>query len=626
MMSELRERRKVGTDSDNLNELIDSVNNRLKNLVEESANLGDGDNYDDEKINESHKKDNRNTKKVEPDLRWIQRLKSDLANSGEKILKKSEEKKSVNNTIIEAGSYWLTRIVFLRFIAFIYLVAFLVSLHQNKELIGNNGLTPARNFLLNVGDQFPDLYSRMIHVPTLLWFGSPWDDMDLVLDGIALTGAGLAVVVLLTGVANMIVMFTMWILYHSLVNVGQAWFSFGWESQLLETGFLAIWCVPVLSWIKMPRKLPPPWVCVWGFRWLIFRIMIGAGLIKVRGDPCWRDLTCMNYFYQTQPVPNPMAYYAHQAPEGWHKFETFGNHVIELVFPWFTFIPFRAAWIFNGCWQIIFQLVLISTGNLSFLNWLTIAPSIWYLDDKFLAFLFSESSCKNVIELQEEDKILKEKKKFRTPLLRQAVTAVIACLLAYLSLPIIYNLASPNQAMNRSFDPLRIVNTYGAFGSVTKTRTEVVIEGTLSSTPSLPNTVWEEYEFKCKPGNTSSTPCLISPYHYRLDWLMWFAAFQQYQQNPWLLHLMGKMMENDPVVDSLIKKNPFKGKKPPKFVRAMHYKYTFTSLGSKKARQNNWWKRKLIGEYVPQVNLEMLSGVYKQFGWKTGKESSEIKS
>ena len=118
-------------------------------------------------------------------------------------------------------------------------------------------------FLLLVGDQFPDLYSRLLHVPTLLWFGSPWDDMDLLLDGIALAGAGLAVVVMVTGAANMLVMATMWVFYFSLVSVGQTWFSFGWESQLLETGFLAIWCVPVFSWKRMPRKLPSPWVRWW---------------------------------------------------------------------------------------------------------------------------------------------------------------------------------------------------------------------------------------------------------------------------------------------------------------------------------------------------------------------------
>jgi len=561
--------------------------------------------------NETRKK----VKKVEPDHWWMARLKYELLNSGEKQKMKKEEE-----VVLEPGTYWLTRILFLRFLAFIYLVAFIVSYNQNKELIGNNGLTPARNFLLNVLDQFPDLYSRMLHVPTLLWLGFPWDDMDPLLDGIALVGATLAMFVLVTGAANMLVLATMWALYHSLVNVGQSWFSFGWESQLLEIGFLAIWCVPVVKWERIPRHLPPPWVCVWGYRWLIFRIMLGAGLIKVRGDQCWRDLTCMNYFYQTQPNPNPLAYYAHQAPSGWHAFETFGNHVIELVLPFLTFVPHRIAWITNGCFQIFFQCVLISTGNLSFLNWLTIVPSIWYLDDKFVAFAFSDASIKTVLNLQSEDKVNKTLKKSRTPRLRQVISALVACLLAYLSVPIVYNLASPRQAMNRSFDPLRLVNTYGAFGSVTKHRTEVVIEGTNSAHPEDPAAVWEEFEFKCKPGNVQGTPCLISPYHYRLDWLMWFAAFQQYQQNPWLLHLMGKMLENDPVVDSLIEKNPFKGYKPPKFVRARHYKYTFTKIGGTSANSGKWWNRKLIGEYVPIVNLGMLSPVYQQFGWKTSRE------
>jgi len=556
----------------------------------------------------------RGVKKVVPDQSWVQKLTSDLLNSSNKINSNIKYKENIIYNL-NSNSYWLTRIFFLRFLSFIYLVGFLVSFNQNKELIGNNGLTPARNFLLNVGDQFPDLYSRFIHVPTLLWFGYPWDDMDQLLDGIALAGAGVALLVLVTGAANMMALVTLWALYFSLVSVGQTWFSFGWESQLLETGFLAIWCVPVYSWKKLPRDLPPPRVCVWGFRWLIFRIMLGAGLIKIRGDECWRDLTCMNYFYQTQPVPNPIAYYAHQAPVGWHKFETFGNHVIELVFPFFTFIPLRSAWIFNGCFQIFFQLVLISTGNLSFLNWLTIAPSIWYLDDKFLAFTFSKEKIEKVIKLQKEDKVLKGNNKSRTPIKRQIVSAAIACLLGYLSIPIVYNLASPKQAMNRSFDPLRLVNTYGAFGSVTKDRTEVVIEGTSSLHPQDPNTKWEEFEFKCKPGNTSRRPCLISPYHYRLDWLMWFAAFQQYQHNPWLLHLMGKMLENDSVVDSLIYVNPFRGKKPPKFVRARHYKYTYTKQESRLARQGKWWNRKLIGEYVPEVNLEMLRRVYEQYGW-----------
>ena len=83
------------------------------------------------------------------------------------------------------------------------------------------------------------------------------------------------------------------------------------------------------------------------------------------------------------------------------------------------------------------------------------------------------------------------------------------------------------------------MNTYGAFGSVTKERTEIIFQGSMGPDPNNPSTKWQEYEFKCKPGNLMRTPCLLSPYHYRLDWLMWFAAFQDYQHNPWLIHLAG---------------------------------------------------------------------------------------
>ncbi|GFR69248.1 lipase maturation factor [Elysia marginata] len=169
--------------------------------------------------------------------------------------------------------------------------------------------------------------------------------------------------------------------------------------------------------------------------------------------------------------------------------------------------------------------------------------------------------------------------------------------------------------MNTSFSSLRIVNTYGAFGSITKRRTEVVLKGTNSSSPESPLAVWEEYEFKCKPGDIYRQPCLISPYHYRLDWLMWFAAFQDYQHNPWLVHLAAKLLINDREAETLIAHNPFHGRPPPKYIRADHYKYSFPKLWSTEARKGQWWKRKLIGQYLPPVSLDMLRGVIVNMGW-----------
>ena len=83
---------------------------------------------------------------------------------------------------------------------------------------------------------------------------------------------------------------------ENVESVGQRWYSFGWESQTLETVFLSIWMVPLWS---LDQFSPTPFfLSFFGNKWLIFRIMIGAGLIKIRGDSCWRDLTCMNYHYQ----------------------------------------------------------------------------------------------------------------------------------------------------------------------------------------------------------------------------------------------------------------------------------------------------------------------------------------
>ncbi|GFR69257.1 lipase maturation factor [Elysia marginata] len=142
---------------------------------------------------------------------------------------------------------------------------------------------------------------------------------------------------------------------------------------------------------ELPKATPSSKINIFAFRWLIFRIMIGAGLIKIRGDKCWRDLTCMNYHYETQPVPNPVSYYLHQSPEAMHKFEVLSNHFIELVAPFLLLLPHRGLCMLGGALQIVFQVVLIISGNLSFLNWLTILPSLACFDDASLAWMFPDS-------------------------------------------------------------------------------------------------------------------------------------------------------------------------------------------------------------------------------------------
>ena len=346
----------------------------------------------------------------------------------------------------------------------------------------------------------------------------------------------------------------------------------------------------------------------------------------------------------------------HSTPNTIHTIETLGNHIIELLVPWLVFLP-RPFRVVSGCCQIFFQVVLIISGNLSFLNWLTIAPALMYLDDYSYEWMFSTQTKQDAVLAHKQYTLYVENKANSTPVLiriniyvRRIVSGLILLLLAKLSCPVVLNLLSSQQAMNTSFDAFRLVNTYGAFGSITKTRTEVILQGTLE-THITENTEWKEFNFKCKPGDINRRPCLISPYHYRLDWLMWFAAFQNYQSCPWLIHLAFKLMQSDQLSSSLLATdgNPFlederssstisnANYSPPRFIRAMHYEYKYNmdwipgyknnegSAGKldventeKDWEKGKWWKRKVIGEYMPPISMEdpSLRNFLSHHGWK----------
>ncbi len=313
----------------------------------------------------------------------------------------------------------------------------------------------------------------------------------------------------------------MWLLYLSFVNVGQTWYSFGWESLLLECGFLAIFFGA--------RQAAPPVAVVWLFRWVLFRLMLGAGLIKLRGDPCWRDLTCLVYHYQSQPMPNPLSWYFNRLPIRIDEIGVLFNHLVEVVVPFGYLVPFRRVRYVAGAATILLQGMLIASGNFSWLNWLTIVIAISCFDDHALSRVLPRSGSAP-----------------ERPLSRahQLTIAVLVVLVGALSIEPVANLMSPGQLMNASFDPLQLVNTYGAFGSISRQRLEVVLEGTADSLVT-PSTRWKEYEFKAKPGDLARRPPLVAPYHLRLDWLMWFAALDRGYADPWLLPLVARLLQND---------------------------------------------------------------------------------
>ena len=360
------------------------------------------------------------------------------------------------------GRYWLTRHLFLRALGFIYLIAFLVAVEQLRPLIGANGLLPVPLYLHRVASYYDGRLSAFAAVPSLFWL----DCSDAFMQGFAYAGVGLSLL-LLAGFANAPLLALLWFLYLSFVHVGQLFWGYGWESLLLETGFLAIFLCPVLDPRPLRESTPPPVPVIWLLRWLLFRVMFGAGLIKLRGDPCWRNLTCMIYHYETQPLPNPLSWYLHHMPASFHELEVLFNHFVELIVPWTLFAPRRLRHA-GGLFLVAFQVLLILSGNLSWLNWLTLVLCIAAFDDRTLARLFPARLHRRLLAIRENAP--------SPP--RRAVTYALCALVAYLSISPVLNMLSSRQVMNSSFDALELVNTYGAFGSITRHRHEIILEGT----------------------------------------------------------------------------------------------------------------------------------------------------
>ena len=275
------------------------------------------------------------------------------------------------------NSYWLTRFAHFAPAWFRLCSCIFVAAQQLVPLVGEHGLTPANHFFRKSQAHFGSRSAAALQLPSLFWFGISDQGLSI----FAWVGFGLSLVVL-GGYANAILLAILWAMYMSIIHVGQIWYGYGWETQLLETGFLSIFLCPLLDGRPFP-KCRPPLLVIWLFRWLGFRIMIGAGLIKLRGDPCWRDLTCLYYHYETQPIPSPISRYLHFAPHWFHKFGTAWNHFIELIVPWFSFGPRHARHV-AGILLVSFQIVLIISGNLSFLNYVTMIPFLACFDDTFL--------------------------------------------------------------------------------------------------------------------------------------------------------------------------------------------------------------------------------------------------
>jgi len=472
----------------------------------------------------------------------------------------------------EPPRYELVSFLFLRGFGLIYLAAFLSFAVQAKGLIGSHGVLPLAELIDAVTASTGR--ERFWLMPMVFW----WNSSDLAIR--AACWAGVAFSLLLTcNLLPRLSLLLLYVLYLSLLYAGQVFMTYQWDTFLLEGGFLAL----LLSIARMPG--------IWLLRWLLFRFMFMSGMVKLlSGDPNWWNLSALSYHFLTQPLPTPLAWYAAHLPASALKIATAAVFSIELGLPFLIFAPRRLR--FCAAFGILLlQVCILITGNYNWFNIQTMLLCLPLFDDAALRKLLPS----RLLRLVPAPSAATQPRRLAAVGVGTLTLLIVICSLVEMDMRFGGNPPAPMQALDRCFEPLHLVSSYGLFAVMTTRRDEIVIEG------SADGSEWREYEFRYKPGDLARRPRWNIPHQPRLDWQMWFAALDDPRRLPWFWRLLQRLLENEPSVTALLQSNPFPDQ-PPVYVRAWFYDYGFADDAAK--TRGMWWRRQSLGPYFPVVRLK----------------------
>lgn len=468
--------------------------------------------------------------------------------------------------------YQLIIWLFLRGLGLIYFCAFASFTIQASGLIGSHGILPISDFT-TLALQVLGTKSYW-QWPMLFWI----NDSDFMLYFVCWSGmiCSFCVTINFYPRINLILLY---ILYLSLIHAGQVFMMFQWDSYIVETGIIAFFL------------FDSPLLAVWLLRWLLFRFILCGGLVKLfSGDITWANLSALDYYFLTQPLPTSLAWYAYQLPSFILHTATALTLFIELIMPFFIFLPRRLR--FMAAFAILtLQTAILFTGNYNFFNLLTLLLCLMLFDDAALHSIIPQRFYQFMM-----DKII-QIKQYKFISYTAIIFAVFTIFLGLIQFQLRFTqtTSSPLAELYQNVEPLRLVNPYGPFAVITTERIEIIIEG------SDDEINWHAYEFKFKPGDIYQKPLWIIPHQPRLDWQMWFAALGTANDNPWFLQFLQRLLENSPPVLKLLKTNPFPDH-APKYIRAQSYQYYFTTLQEKK-ETGAWWKRDRLWFYLYNQTL-----------------------
>ena len=445
-----------------------------------------------------------------------------------------------------------------------YFFAFLSLLPQIRGLIGTDGILPAENLLTRASQTLGPAAPAAL--PSLAWLmGASNTSLHL----IALAGL-IAAAFLTFGLLRPFSAALTWLCWLSFVNIGQDFLSFQWDTLLLESGFLLIFLEKPGLLPRPPGTDAPPRLIQFALWFLLARLMFSSGIVKLlSGDPTWADLSAMTYHFQTQPIPNPLAWFIHQLPHPLLKFSTVLTFAIELLLPFALLIPKPQARLAAATGFLSLMALIALSGNYAYFNLLTVALCLTLIDNRYFpSFL----RCRTIPLPW-------------TPVPWRHLASLAALLQLSLTLPVLFSTLGlfPRSLSHRweiSLAPWHLTSGYGLFAVMTTRRPEITLE------QSQDGQSWEPILFPYKAGPPNRLPPQIAPFQPRLDWQMWFAALsaERGQLPGWFAHFLQQLQNGSPAVWNLLSSSP----QPHPYLRLRLDQYRFTTPAERSAT-GHWW-------------------------------------
>jgi hypothetical protein len=466
--------------------------------------------------------------------------------------------------VITSNGYQLVSALFLRLLGVIYLIAFISIAQQVEGLVGSQGILPFAEKLAYLETQYG--LERYYQLPNVFWLNAS----DQALTGVAIAGCFAAILIIFNR-------------YLSLYHANREFLNFQWDGLLLEAGFLAIFLTPRSRAVVLL------------FRWLLFRLRFMSGISKLSmNDPTWSGFTALNTYFEVQPLPTPLAWYAHQLPEWLLRFGTGATLVVEILVPFMMFLPrnwrFAAAWI-----TILWQVLIILTSNHNWINFLTIILCL---------FLFDDRSVQRILPQRFQTALLKPVESApRRDRIRRTAVGILSAFILVTSSVHLWELTTMQRSSGIAgklldyAETYRLVSKYHVFPTMKRQRIELELSG------SQDGREWKTYVFKHKPGDIYARPSVVLPFQPRLDWQMWFVTLNR-SHLPWFRNFLQALLENSPTVTALLHHNPFPDQ-APRYIRVDAYQYSFSSV-ERRSETGQWWQRETLGSFSPLPWIERI--------------------